>query len=653
MVENITVFTQSSIKIESGSKVYYFDPFGITEELHDADYIFITHDHYDHLSPEDISKVMKDSTAFFAPENTAGKLKGIAADARKVYPVKPGAFYEKEDVEFDTIPAYNNLKPLLGKEIPICKEEENFKNVLSIVKTTNEKYNEYEEEMYNEIIMNINDLIEKMKNEKKFYEGYLKALSIYKEEKRKMEKYKNTYHSSAQIAEKATLYLKELVIKKKLNNDPLINQQIEISDNESKNRLTIMSKDCSVYVTSLENVNILRTKLNIRQKNLLKMYEDLEKDDKNLYSKIMEIIRKYQKKILDYTGDSLNMTVGIQKNIDIDRDVRELVESLRSREKPEKEIPYIHYPTEMDFDKCNDNKDYRVVNEVVKTMKKYSKKVFMNYDEKLEEKKNKMRDLLYKFFDLNRQADMDDRKQLLEYLNDERTHELFLIILSKLRTNNRFCRDKQLIELLSEILCLILDSAEKKNDFYAAKNCIILSQTFYCNDDSQANKKIYILDYLKKHKWLKSMGFWKDFILTMILKEFKKLDDMNTDDKINISKNKNIPDNVKPKIGEVLFSQLLPYVGNMTEINLEKKYIIKIIDDINDRYNYMCQSNIEAIYDLVCKSKEELKEVKEQIKNDKELTGSSLNETLIKNSTKKGDDEDEDEEEESNNNIIN
>ena len=149
------------------------------------------------------------------------------------------------------------------------------------------------------------------------------------------------------------------------------------------------------------------------------------------------------------------------------------------------------------------------------------------------------------------------------------------------------------------------------------------------------------------------MGFWKDFILTMILKEFKKLDDMNTDDKINISKNKNIPDNVKPKIGEVLFSQLLPYVGNMTEINLEKKYIIKIIDDINDRYNYICQSNIEAIYDLVCKSKEELKEVKEQIKNDKELTGSSLNETLIKNSTKKGDDEDEDEEEESNNNIIN
>ena len=543
---------------------------------------------------------------------------------------------------------YKNLKPLINyKGIPVCKEEENFQNVLSIVKTSNEKYNEYEEEMYIEIINNIKSLIEKMKGEKAFYENYLKSLAIYKEEKRKMEKYKNIYHSSAQIAEKATIYLKELVIKKKLNNDPLINQQIDISENDSKNRLSTMAKDCSAYVSSLENTNVLRKKLNRKQKELLKMYEELEKYDKQLYSKVMEIIRKYQKKILDYTGESMNITQGIQKNIDINRDVRELVESLRSRDRPEKEIPYIHYPTEIDFDKCNDSKDYRVVNEVVKTMKKYSKNVFMDYDEKLEEKKNKMRDLINKFFDLNRNTDIEDRKQLLEYVKDERTHELFLIILSKLRANNRFCREKPLIELLSDIIIIILDAAKKKNDFTSAKNCIILSQTFYYNDESKPNKKVYILEYIKKHHWLQSMEFWKDFILSMILNEFKKLDEMNTDDKINISKNKNIPENVKPKIGEVLFSQLLPYVGNMTEINVEKKYIIKIIDDINDRYNYMGQSNIEAIYDLVCSSKEELKEIKENIKNDKELASSSLNETLIKNSQKRGDDfEDEDDEEE-------
>ena len=540
---------------------------------------------------------------------------------------------------------YKTLKPFISNEIPACKEEINFQNVLNIVKTTNEKYNEYEEEMYLEIIKNIKDLIEKMKKEKNYFDDYLKSLALYKEEKRKMEKLKSIYHSSAQIAEQSTIYLKELVIKKKLNNSAIINQQIEISENDSKNRLTIMSKDCATYVTSLESTNALRVKLNNKQKKLLKRYEELEKDDKNLYAKVMEIIRKYQKKILDYTGEKMALAEAIQKNIDINRDVREVVESLRSRDKPEKEIPYIHYPTEIDFDKCSDTKDFRVVNDVVQTMRKYSDKIFMDYDPKLEEKKNKMRELIYKFFDLNKPNDDDDKKQLLEYIQDERTHELFLIILSKLRTNNRFCRDKPLIELLSQILLTILDNAQKKKDYLAAKNCIILSQTFYYTDESKENPKVYILEYIKKHVWLKSIEFWKDFILFMILKEYKKLEDMNENIKVNIGKNKNIPENFKPKIGEVLFSQLLPYVGNMNEFNVEKKYIIKIIDDINNRYCYLDKGNLETIYGLVCSSKEELDKVKEQIKKDKELSESTLNEALIKTMCKREDDEDDDDDE--------
>ena len=237
---------------------------------------------------------------------------------------------------------YKTLKPVINTEIPPCKEESNFPNFINIVKTTNDKYIEYEEAMYVEIITNIKDLIEKMKNEKGFYEDYLKYLALYKEEKKKMEKNKSIYHASAGIAEKSTIYLKDLVIKKKLNNDTIINQQIEISENESKNRLTIMSKDCDAYVKSLDYVNNMRTKLNTRQTRLLKLYEELEKQDKNLYSKVMEIIRKYQKRILDFTGEKMSYTEGIIKSINIDRDIRELVESLRSREKPEGKIPYVH-----------------------------------------------------------------------------------------------------------------------------------------------------------------------------------------------------------------------------------------------------------------------------------------------------------------------
>ena len=73
-------------------------------------------------------------------------------------------------------------------------------------------------------------------------------------------------------------------------------------------------------------------------------------------------------------------------------------------------------------------------------MKSYVKSIFENYDEKLENKKNRFRDLIIKFFDKNR----DDKKPLLKYIEDTRTHGIFLIVLAKLGKNNRFCRDRDI-----------------------------------------------------------------------------------------------------------------------------------------------------------------------------------------------------------------
>ena len=60
-MNNISVNTRSSIKI-TGTKTIYFDPLEIEGEPHDADVVFITHEHYDHFSPDDIRKVIKDDT---------------------------------------------------------------------------------------------------------------------------------------------------------------------------------------------------------------------------------------------------------------------------------------------------------------------------------------------------------------------------------------------------------------------------------------------------------------------------------------------------------------------------------------------------------------------------------------------------------------
>ena len=62
MSENIEVFTQNSIRIRDRKGTIYIDPFQMNEAPNDVDYLFITHEHYDHYSPEDIEKVVGEKT---------------------------------------------------------------------------------------------------------------------------------------------------------------------------------------------------------------------------------------------------------------------------------------------------------------------------------------------------------------------------------------------------------------------------------------------------------------------------------------------------------------------------------------------------------------------------------------------------------------
>ena len=110
MVDNITVNTQSSIRIESRVGVIYADPLGINDDVHDADYILITHDHYDHFSPEDIEKVAKSDSILVVPEKMQVKAQEVAGVVGRIETVKPGVYREMNGLEFETVPAYNILK---------------------------------------------------------------------------------------------------------------------------------------------------------------------------------------------------------------------------------------------------------------------------------------------------------------------------------------------------------------------------------------------------------------------------------------------------------------------------------------------------------------------------------------------------------------
>ena len=115
MTENIRVLTHSSIRIQSGDTVLYVDPYKVSGRPQDADFVFITHDHFDHFSPEDIEKVSCDKTVLVVPEKMRDKVLQEADETQGIIPVKPDAPYDINGFSFETIPAYNRLKPFHPK----------------------------------------------------------------------------------------------------------------------------------------------------------------------------------------------------------------------------------------------------------------------------------------------------------------------------------------------------------------------------------------------------------------------------------------------------------------------------------------------------------------------------------------------------------
>ncbi len=109
ITDNVKVFGQNSIRINS-SKIIYIDPLYIDQNYNDADFIFITHDHYDHFSPNDISKIIKKDTIIVMPEKMKMSVSQLNIDMNNIKYVIPNQIYHFETISFETVPSYNENK---------------------------------------------------------------------------------------------------------------------------------------------------------------------------------------------------------------------------------------------------------------------------------------------------------------------------------------------------------------------------------------------------------------------------------------------------------------------------------------------------------------------------------------------------------------
>jgi len=91
-------FEQSSFRIKAKGKVIYIDPYNLKgNQAETADYLFITHEHFDHCSEKDIQKIINTQTVIIASESC-----GLTQKFLKRLKIKSLLFMgHNVDAEFD------------------------------------------------------------------------------------------------------------------------------------------------------------------------------------------------------------------------------------------------------------------------------------------------------------------------------------------------------------------------------------------------------------------------------------------------------------------------------------------------------------------------------------------------------------------------
>ena len=458
------------------------------------------------------------------------------------------------------------LNYYLNKHSLVSEEAEEIKNIISqdlnnISNKENLKILKQEEQKINSNLLNLN----KAKNK------YYAMMSKLEEQITKIEENKKkAINNKSNLTNSTNSNIPKTKKEKKDEDKKEEKKMDEHKINSYMIEEVVRTKES--YMLALDTLNLTKREY----LNSLNLFNDKIKEfdinENDVLNKVLQTFDKYYKMSQDKIKELSDI---ILENKNSEKENKVFIDKINKKYEFEEYIPQ--------HNKINSNEDLYVLTE----MNKYTG---FNIEESFSDPKVKKEikfilclEKIINNCSTVKKAEIDSMKEFLkenDYINK------FLVRLNKARVDKELDKDKMVFDIIVELFNYMLENlvVDSKTNHDVIKSLLIMTQSFYINDENNNNKKIFFSNKIDTPKEFKTSEFWIEFIEKEIENNKNETDGQKEDE------NKSNQNNA-----------LMQFIGNISNLNdyLSNESKIKdVFTYFEQKYSFN-EENIKNVSDIM------------------------------------------------------
>ena len=502
---------------------------------------------------------------------------------------------QKNSIEYEYS---ENLKCLYNQfKCQYDSDDNSFNNKINIESTLNASINalinnlKYESELYSAHSRDVFDTIIKpmesfIMNQYEINYELIALMESYEKEfklvNQILDQKENIFHNGGKSVEVAMNKLEQIKNKNlSKNKEDIFKLEEDGSDEEFFEKYSEMVKNNSemAKLLQIEYLEYLK-KANEEREKYIKLCEHIYDQVQNLDEEFIKMMKNQLKLLIDkeinlienINNNKINIMQFIEK-INIENDINSFINSKLTKFYPPRPFQYIEYNQDM-FLRAHKEYKYSMQNVISLKIMENLKQLF-KYEKPKEEKEkednlNFINDTVNEIWDGN-----NYNKNKVEILFKEHIYRLrFLQVLNQFRVEGIFILQLSSFQNFCMTLSSLLDMSVEDEDYECIKLCMILSQTFYLQDEE---KKVLLQSGISLNKIWHEKKFWENII------------EYSISDEINFSKGYMIflEEDYKlreKRVESSIISNLITFLFNMKLFGYSEKESRIIIDEFIDKY---------------------------------------------------------------------